>query len=266
MENEKDTTGMLPGINKSIVDIAYWGLIPEVYPWYSRVSWLWGDDMSGVMQLFGYTIDQVNRNRKLNEERKADTKYDTFLKKLLDLEAAHKITPNNTLDAAGSNIGAGSDTTAVSLSAVLYYLYRDARVLAKLREEMDTFAAEGKMSDPVTFAEAQSMPYLQAVLKESLRMHPAVGTILPRVVPRGGAKLGGYYFPEGVRWFCVFSLSLHGFLYIRKSKTNHNVLRLMLERTHGCFITTRTSTDQMPTNIDLNDGSSPRPLMITRNQ
>lgn len=206
MENEGDTTGMLPGINKSVYDIAYWGLLPEVYPWYSKVSWLWGDDMSGVMKLFGYTLEQVSKNRKLNQEDKADLKYDTFLRKLLSLEAAHKITASNTLDAAGSNIGAGSDTTSVTLSAILYYLYKDARVLAKLREEMDNFAAEGKMSEPVTFAQAQNMPYLQAVLKESLRMHPAVGTILPRVVPDGGATLGGYNFPKGVSfYFSAFS-------------------------------------------------------------
>jgi hypothetical protein len=64
---------------------------------------------------------------------------------------------------------------------------------------------EGGDSDPVTFAQAQKMPYLQAVLKEALRMHPATGLPLGRVVPEGGALIAGKMFPAGVSipriWF-----------------------------------------------------------------
>lgn len=102
--------------------------------------------------------------------------------------------------ACGSNIEAGSDTTAVTLSSALYLLYSNPDKLAKLRKEIDIKAAEGSISDPLTFQEAQNMTYLQAVMKETLRLHPAVGTILPRIVPRGGIELSGHYFPAGVRY------------------------------------------------------------------
>jgi hypothetical protein len=42
------------------------------------------------------------------------------------------------------------------------------------------------------------MPYLQAVMKEALRMHPATGLPLERVVPAGGATICDQFFPEGV--------------------------------------------------------------------
>lgn len=42
------------------------------------------------------------------------------------------------------------------------------------------------------------MPYLQACIKEGLRMHPATGLPLARVVPNGGTTICGRYFPEGV--------------------------------------------------------------------
>ncbi|KAF5539152.1 lipase esterase [Fusarium phyllophilum] len=95
------------------------------------------------------------------------------------------------------NIIAGSDTTSISLSAVLYYLLKNPSCMDKLREEVDTFTANGQLSTFVTYKESQAMPYLQAVIKEALRLHPATGLPLERVVPKGGATISGRFFPEG---------------------------------------------------------------------
>ncbi|KAK6193521.1 hypothetical protein LQW54_012388 [Pestalotiopsis sp. IQ-011] len=54
-----------------------------------------------------------------------------------------------------------------------------------------------KMHKNVTFKETQGMPYLQAVIKEALRIHPATALPLERVVPEGGATISGRFFPEG---------------------------------------------------------------------
>lgn len=42
------------------------------------------------------------------------------------------------------------------------------------------------------------MPYLQAVIREGLRIHPSTGLPLERVVPKGGAQIAETFFPEGV--------------------------------------------------------------------
>lgn len=42
------------------------------------------------------------------------------------------------------------------------------------------------------------MPYLQACIKEGLRMQPVTRLPLARVVPKGGVYLCGRYFLEGV--------------------------------------------------------------------
>lgn len=85
-----------------------------------------------------------------------------------------------------SHILAGSDTTAASLRSVFYHLCRNKSAHTKLLSEIDAADAAGNLSNPVTFAEAQQLPYLGAVIREALRMHPAVGLLLERVVPSTG--------------------------------------------------------------------------------
>lgn len=67
-----------------------------------------------------------------------------------------------------------------------------------MRKELDEAAAKGKVSTPITFHEAQALPYLQACIKEGLRLHPATGLPLARVVPPEGATIAGTFFPGGV--------------------------------------------------------------------
>jgi cytochrome P450 len=54
-----------------------------------------------------------------------------------------------------------------------------------------------ELSNPITFAEASRMSYLQACMKEAMRIHPAVGQLLERVVPEGGARFGDVRLPSG---------------------------------------------------------------------
>lgn len=101
----------------------------------------------------------------------------------------------NTIQA---NVSAGSDTTSISLTANLYYLLKNRSTLKKLREEISEAVARGEVDEPITFDQAQKLPYLQAVIKESMRLHPAVGLPQWRIVPEGGLNIAGTYFPEKV--------------------------------------------------------------------
>jgi len=67
-----------------------------------------------------------------------------------------------------------------------------------LRTEIDEKTSRGGLSQHPTFSESQAMPYLQACIKEGLRMHPATGLPLARVVPKGGVTIAGQYLGEGV--------------------------------------------------------------------
>lgn len=150
-------------------------------------------------------IAMVDFAMKQLQERLSQTKEDQaagqdFLSRMLRLheENPDKVTMEDVFGICLTNIAAGSDTTSISLSSVLYHLCKHPNVAETLRKEIDDMAARREISDPVTFQQAQKMPYLQAVLKEALRMHPATGLPLGRVVPDGGALISGRVFPKGV--------------------------------------------------------------------
>lgn len=91
---------------------------------------------------------------------------------------------------------AGSETTAISLSSVFYFLLRHPACLRRLYEELDGRGREGYFADRetgvVTWSESQGLPYLDACVKESFRLHPAPGLPIERIVPPQGADIAGH--------------------------------------------------------------------------
>jgi cytochrome P450 len=131
-----------------------------------------------------------------------------FLERFLQYQKKNPefLTDNRITAMCASLIIAGSDSTAISLSAVFYFLLINPRVYQKLLREIDTADAAGSLAsskeptgagDVVPFTAANKLPYLDAVINESFRMHPAVGLLLERVTPPGGASICGEYVPGG---------------------------------------------------------------------
>ncbi len=75
----------------------------------------------------------------------------------------------------------------------------------------------------LSFQEAQKLPYLQAVIKEGLRLHPATGLPMVRVVPKGGATLAGRFFPEKVRSTPRASLECRSLMFSQSIQTEVGV-------------------------------------------
>lgn len=99
------------------------------------------------------------------------------------------------------NIAAGADTTAAALRSIFYLLLRHPPVWATLRAAVlaAPFAQAGEKGRlPAPYAQARAIPYLEAVIREALRLVP--GNLFPqeRYVPAGGLILpDGQFVPEG---------------------------------------------------------------------
>ncbi|KND89070.1 Trichodiene oxygenase [Tolypocladium ophioglossoides CBS 100239] len=95
-----------------------------------------------------------------------------------DLPASEK-TLERLCDEGEILTGAGSETTAQTLTRLLFYLRCRPETLAKLREELD--GASPNASAMLSWTELQQLPYLSAVVREGLRLSYGVTTRLPRV-------------------------------------------------------------------------------------
>lgn len=179
-------------------------LIGIYHEWYPLVFKLLNSLSAGPTGLL-FVIDfVVNKVRELNEKQSEGGKKSSsstapesrdFMERMAAVrdEKPGKVTDYHLQMMGTSNVIAGSDTTAISLSAIMYYVLRTPRVHNRLRREVDEFSAQGS----IRFKDSQEMPYLQAVIKEALRMHTATGLPLWREVPSGGVQINGYYIPQG---------------------------------------------------------------------
>lgn len=89
----------------------------------------------------------------------------------------------------------GSETSATLLSGCMYLLQRNPDVKKRLQDEVrGAFSNE----DEITVTKVNSLPYLLAVLEESLRFYPPVPIALGRRTPPEGISICGKWVPGGI--------------------------------------------------------------------
>nr|CAB3495878.1 unnamed protein product [Digitaria exilis] len=92
-------------------------------------------------------------------------------------------------------IGGGTDTSAVTVEWAMSELLRNPEVLAKANEEMDRVIGRERL---VEEEDIPRLPYLEAVVKETMRLHPVGPLLTPRLC-REDVSVGGYDIPAGTR-------------------------------------------------------------------
>lgn len=92
------------------------------------------------------------------------------------------------------NILGGADTLAICTKATFYHLLKSPSAKSKLTHELRS----ANLCFPPPYDALSKLPYLDACIKEGLRIHPVIGHILERVVPATGLVLpDGTVLPPG---------------------------------------------------------------------
>ncbi|XWX01103.1 hypothetical protein V2A60_009128 [Cordyceps javanica] len=109
---------------------------------------------------------------------------------------AHGLSQTETESEILLQIIAGSDTTATAIRSTLLYITTNPRVLTALRQEIDDASLPSSI---ISDEKARSMPYLQAVIKEGLRIFPPVAGLMAKEAPPNGHYWKGKFIPGGTR-------------------------------------------------------------------
>jgi cytochrome P450 len=92
---------------------------------------------------------------------------------------------------------AGHETTAQSLSFLIYSLAEHQDVQEKARKEiLDVIG-----NNPLTYENVQKLDYLAMVIKEQMRMYPPISISAGRITAEP-VVIGGYKIPKGVCYNC----------------------------------------------------------------
>jgi cytochrome P450 len=111
----------------------------------------------------------------------------------------HGLTQEEASGEALLQVVAGSDTSAGTIRSLMLNLLTNPTSYSKLRSEIDNGIATGRISQPIKDAEARALPYLQAVIKEALRIMPPASGAFFKTVPPAGDMIDGKFIPGGTQ-------------------------------------------------------------------
>ena len=92
-----------------------------------------------------------------------------------------------------TNSGAAGEVTAAMLTALIHYIVMNNVAYHRLMSELTST----KLSNPPTLAECLKLRYLDACIRETERLHPAIGTHLERKVCSKGVVVSGKFLKCG---------------------------------------------------------------------
>jgi cytochrome P450 len=97
-----------------------------------------------------------------------------------------------------------SDTSASANACTLFFLARHPHVLEKLQRKLDEAMPQG--TQEWSYDTLASVPYLDDVIQESLRLKPPVITGTYRTTPPEGMQVDEVYIPGGINVFTPFEM------------------------------------------------------------
>ncbi|GKV37579.1 hypothetical protein SLEP1_g45597 [Rubroshorea leprosula] len=166
--------------------VAEWSGKPNISDFFPVLKWLdpqgikrnMERDLGIAMKIISKFVKQRMEEKKLGEEMKTKDFLDALLEYQREgKDGAGKLTEQNVFILILEMFFAGSETSNSSIEWAMAELLRHPESMREVKEELDRVIGPNRK---VEESDTENLPYLQAVIKETLRLHPAVPLMLPR--------------------------------------------------------------------------------------
>ncbi|KAJ1662170.1 hypothetical protein EV178_006108 [Coemansia sp. RSA 1646] len=184
-----------------------YGILNSIVPFSDHLYWLLGDYIKARDMLVKYSRDTVLSRKSATEGTHVDilqrlvNAYDPLTKKGLDQDSL--------TTEVFFMLFSSTDTTSNTLSWIVLHLLYNPEVYKRLKHEVRSTFTDKSAVIFYDMARIQ-LPYLTAVVYESMRLHPAVSGYVPRQVPADGAHImDGQYFVPSDTTLCISFYASH---------------------------------------------------------
>ncbi|KAL2935406.1 Cytochrome P450 78A5 [Bienertia sinuspersici] len=188
------------------------GLVKEgyellgIFNWsdhFAPIRWL---DLQGVRKRCKVLVEKVNvfvgriieEHRELKAQKNdedIDGSSKDFVDVLLDLgNGENKLDDSDMIALLWEMIFRGTDTVAILLEWILARMVMHPDIQAKAQAEIDTIVGK---NTPVTDSHLPKLPYLQAIVKETLRVHPPGPLLSWARLAIHDTHVGPHFIPAG---------------------------------------------------------------------
>uniref|UniRef100_J3M3T8 Cytochrome P450 n=1 Tax=Oryza brachyantha TaxID=4533 RepID=J3M3T8_ORYBR len=139
--------------------------------------------------------DHANKQRSSSLVNHNDEESD-FIDVLLSIQHEYNLTRDNIKALLVVMFEAGTETSFIELEYAMSKLMQKPWVMAKLQAEVRSVVPKGQKI--VTEKQLGNMPYLKAVIKETLRLHPSAPLLVPHF-SMADCRVDGYTIPSDTR-------------------------------------------------------------------
>ncbi|CAI0645221.1 unnamed protein product [Colletotrichum noveboracense] len=143
-----------------------------------------------VFRGWDYVLDYASRAVENSKKRTQMGERNIFGTILAGAEKGEILTEFDIKNEAGNFTVAATDTTAVTLSYLIYAVLSRPKLQAEIEAEV------ANLPDNFTDADVETLPLLNATISETNRLLAAAQGAFPRRAPSGGLNLEGYMIPE----------------------------------------------------------------------